>query len=127
MTIRLDHTIVPAHDKVAAANFFAEIFGLEVKPDIGYFAQVQVNESLTLDFADEAKETLQSHHLAFHVSDAEFDAIWDRLKSREHPFGSGPGQRANGQLYDRRGGRGLYFDDPNGHVLEIMTVPETGS
>lgn len=127
MTIRLDHTIVPARDKAAAAQFFAEIFGLVVKPGVGYFAQVQVNESLTLDFADEPEASLRSHHLAFHVSDAEFEAIWERLRTRRHPFGSGPGQRSNGLLYDRRGGRGLYFEDPNGHVLEIMTIPETGS
>lgn len=64
MTIRLDHTIVPAKDKVAAARFFAEIFGLKVKPGGGYFAQVQVNESLTLDFADEP-EPWGGHHYAF--------------------------------------------------------------
>jgi catechol 2,3-dioxygenase-like lactoylglutathione lyase family enzyme len=127
MTIRLDHTIVPARDKVAAARFFADVFGLQVKPGTGYFAQVQVNDSLTLDFADESEEAVQSHHLAFHVDDASFDAIWGRLKERGVPYGDGPGRRDNGHLYDRRGGRGLYFDDPNGHILEIMTVPETGS
>jgi catechol 2,3-dioxygenase-like lactoylglutathione lyase family enzyme len=127
MTIRLDHTIVPARDKVAAARFFADVFGLEVKPGAGYFVQVQVNDSLTLDFADESEEAIQSHHLAFHVDDAEFDAIWRRLQDRGVPYGDGPGRRDNGRLYDRRGGRGLYFDDPNGQILEIMTVPETGS
>jgi catechol 2,3-dioxygenase-like lactoylglutathione lyase family enzyme len=126
MTIRLDHTIVPARDKIASARFFADIFGLEVKPGAGYFAQVQVNDSLTLDFADQS-EAIPSHHLAFHVDDAEFDAIWGRLKDRGVSYGDGPGRRDNGRLYDRRGGRGLYFDDPNGHILEIMTVPETGS
>jgi len=127
MTIRLDHTIVPAKDKVAAAQFFAEIFGLQVKPDIGYFAQVQVNESLTLDFADEFEPSLTSHHYAFHVSDAEFDGIWDRVKAKQLPWGSGPSARSDGELYARRGGRGFYFEDPNGHILEVMTVPETGS
>jgi catechol 2,3-dioxygenase-like lactoylglutathione lyase family enzyme len=72
MTIRLDHTIVPAKDMMASAEFFAEIFGLTVKP--GYFAQVRVNESLTLDFADEPENwggpgfyprVGRSHHLAF--------------------------------------------------------------
>ncbi len=125
MAIRLDHTIVPAKDKVAAAKFFADIFGLEVKAGQGFFAQVQVNESLTLDFADEPAP--QSHHYAFHVSDEEFEAIFDRVKAKGIPYGGGPYNRADGQLYSRRGGRGFYFDDPNGHVLEVMTVPETGS
>lgn len=127
MTIRLDHTIVPAKDKVAAARFFAEIFGLEVKPGTGYFAQVQINESLTFDFADEPESSLQSHHYAFHVSDAEFDGIRARVKAKRLPFGSGPGKRTDRKLYTHRGGRGFYFDDPNGHILEVMTVQETGS
>jgi catechol 2,3-dioxygenase-like lactoylglutathione lyase family enzyme len=125
MTIRLDHTIVPAKDKVAAAEFFAEIFGLRVKPGRGYFAQVQINESLTFDFADD--EPGESHHYAFHVSEAEFDGIWSRVKARHLPYGSAPDDYENGRLYRRRGGRGFYFADPNGHLLEVMTVPETGA
>ena len=125
MTIRLDHTIVPAKDKVASAEFFADIFGLTVKPGQGYFAQVQVNESLTLDFADEPEP--RSHHYAFHISEAEFEAIFGRVKAKGIPYGSGPFNRTDGRIYTLRGGRGFYFDDPNGHVLEVMTVPETGS
>ena len=125
MTIRLDHTIVPAKDRVASAEFFADIFGLTVKPGPGYFAQVQVNESLTLDFADEPEP--RSHHYAFHISEAEFEAIFGRVKARGILYGSGPFNRTDGQIYTRRGGRGFYFDDPNGHVLEVMTAPETGS
>jgi catechol 2,3-dioxygenase-like lactoylglutathione lyase family enzyme len=134
MTIRLDHTIVPAKDKVASAEFFAEIFGLAVKP--GHFAQVQINESLTFAFADEREawggpgfdpRTGQSHHYAFHVSDAEFDAILGRVMVKGLAYGSGPFSHKDGQINTRRGGRGFYFEDPNGHLLEVMTVPETGS
>jgi catechol 2,3-dioxygenase-like lactoylglutathione lyase family enzyme len=125
MTILLDHTIVPAKDKLASAKFFAEIFGLNVKPGAGYFAQVQVNDILTFDFADETEP--QSHHYAFHISDAEFEAIYDRVKSKGLPYGSGPYNHTDGKIYTRRGGRGFYFEDPNGHLLEVMTVPETGS
>jgi catechol 2,3-dioxygenase-like lactoylglutathione lyase family enzyme len=123
MTIQLDHTIVPAKDKDASADFFAEIFGLTVKR--GYFAQVQINESLTFDFSDEPEP--QSQHYAFHISDAEFEAIFDRVKARRIPYGSSPFNHTDGQIYNRRGGRGFYFADPNGHLLEVMTVPETGS
>ena len=136
MTIRLDHTIVPAIDKVASAVFFADIFGLTVKPGSGHFAQVQVNESLTMDFGDSPEpwggpgfdpRTVQSHHYAFHVSDAEFEAIFDRVQNRGLAYGSGPYQHTDGQCYSRRGGRGFYFEDPYGNLLEVMTVPETGS
>jgi catechol 2,3-dioxygenase-like lactoylglutathione lyase family enzyme len=136
MTIHLDHTIVPATDKVASASFFADIFGLTVKPGQGHFAQVQVNESLTLDFADEPEawggpgfdpRTGQSHHYAFHVSEAEFEAIFGRLKAKALPYGSAPYNHTDSQIYTRRGGRGFYFEDPNGHLLEVMTVRETGS
>ena len=125
MAILLDHTIVPARDKLASAKFFAEIFGLKVKSGAGYFAQVQVNDSLTFDFADEPEP--QSHHYAFYISEAEFDAIYDRVKSKGLPYGSGPYNHSDGKIYTRRGGRGFYFEDPNGHLLEVMTVPETGS
>lgn len=126
MTIRLDHTIVPAKDKAVAAEFFAEIFGLKVKPGRGYFAQVQINESLTFDFSDEGP-SIESHHYAFHVDEAEFEGIWSRVKARGIPYGNGPDNSANGKIYTRRGGRGFYFENPDGHLLEVMTVPETGS
>ena len=134
MAINLDHTIVPAKDKEASASFFAEIFGLTV--EAGYFARVQVNKSLTLAFTDEPERwgdtgydlgKNQCHHYAFHVSDVEFDAIFSRIKEKDVPYGSGPYSFDDGRLYRRRGGRGLYFKDPYGNLLEIMTVPETGS
>ena len=125
MAIVLDHTIVPAKDKAASAKFFAEIFGLMVKPGQGHFAQVQVNESLTFDFADEPKP--RSHHYAFHISEAEFEEIFGRVKAKGIAYGSGPYNHTDGQIYTRRGGRGFYFEDPNGHLLEVMTVRETGS
>ena len=125
MAITLDHTIVPAKDKVSAAEFFAEIFGLTVKPGQGHFAQVRVNESLTLDFDDDPEAKM--HHYAFHVSEAEFEAIFGRITAKGILYGSGPFSPADGQFYTRRGGRGFYFKDPSGHLLEVMTVPETGS
>ena len=132
MTIRLDHTIVPASDRIASAEFFAEIFDLKVKR--GHFAEVRVNESLTLAFADEPEmwggpgfdpAAGQSHHYAFHISEDEFDAIFNRVKAKRIAYGSGPFNHADGQINTRRGGRGFYFEDPNGHLLEVMTVPET--
>ena len=125
MEIRLDHTIVPAKNKRASARFFAEIFGLTVSPGRGYFAQVRVNESLTLDFSDEPDAS--TGHYAFHVGEAEFEAILSRVKARGIAYGSEPDEHTNGRINTRRGGRGFYFEDPYGHLLEVMTVPETGS
>jgi catechol 2,3-dioxygenase-like lactoylglutathione lyase family enzyme len=121
MTITLNHTIVPARDKAAAAKFFADIFGLEGGPS-SHFAPVRINNSLTLLFDND--DTFESHHLAFHVSDREYDAIFERIKQAKIAFGSAPWNLDDGKLNDWGGGRGLYFRTPDGHVLEIMTVPQ---
>ena len=121
MTIMLNHTIVPAHDKAAAAKFFAHIFGLK-RGRSGYFAPVKVNKTLTLLFDDDSK--FESHHYAFHVSNREFDAIFDRIKNAKIALGSAPWSLDDGKPNDWGGGRGVYFRDPNGHVLELMTVPQ---
>lgn len=120
MTIVLNHTIVPAHDKVISARFFARIFGLAYDGPHGHFAPVQVNDGLTLDFDERAG--FEPHHYAFMVSDAEFDAIFGRVRAEGIDYGSGPRSRADGAINHRRGGRGVYFEDPNGHVLEILTA-----
>ncbi len=122
MTITLNHTIVPARDKVAAARFFADIFGLDFSEQSDHFAPVRVNETLTLLF-DEAS-AFNSHHYAFHVNDAEFDAIFNQIKKAGLSHGSAPWSLDDGKLNDWNGGRGVYFKDPNGHVLELMTVPQ---
>jgi catechol 2,3-dioxygenase-like lactoylglutathione lyase family enzyme len=123
MTIMLNHTIVPARDKEAAARFFAQIFGLHFEGAGGHFAPVRVNDTLTLDFAN-ATGSIASQHYAFHVSDAEFDAILRRVQAAGLAFGSGPRSLEDGKLNDWNGGRGVYFKDPDGHVLELMTVPQ---
>ena len=122
MTIILNHTIVPAHDKRAAAQFFARIFGLHADPKGGHFAPVRINDTLTLLFDDD--EEFESHHYAFHVSDAEFDAIFGRIREAKLAYGSAPWSLDDGKLNDWNGGRGVYFRDPDGHVLELMTVPQ---
>lgn len=121
MTITLNHTIVPARDKAAAAKFFAHIFGLK-RGRSDHFAPVRVNKSLTLLFDDDSK--FESHHYAFHVSNREFDAILRRVKQAHIVFGSAPWSLDDGKLNDWNGGRGVYFKDPNGHVLELMTEPQ---
>jgi catechol 2,3-dioxygenase-like lactoylglutathione lyase family enzyme len=121
MTIQLNHTIVPAQNKIASAQFFGRIFGLEFDPNAtSHFAAVQVNDSLTLDFAN-SKE-FESHHYAFKVSEAEFNAIFARIHAQGVAYGSGPHHLTDGDINHRGGGRGMYFQDPNGHVLELLTT-----
>ena len=119
MTIELNHTIVPSHDKDKAARFFAHIFGLDYNGPHRHFAPVRVNDRLTLDF-DNTKE-FEHHHYAFHVSGAEFDAIFGRIESEGIVYGSGPQSHQNMKLNHRKGGRGLYFENRDGHLLELMT------
>jgi catechol 2,3-dioxygenase-like lactoylglutathione lyase family enzyme len=119
VAILLNHTIVPARDKEAAARFFADIFGLEYEGLAGHFAPVRVNETLTLDF-DNAS-SFEEHHYAFYVGDDEFDAIFARVQKAGIPYGSGPRSLEDGRLNTRKGGRGFYFRDPDGHILELMT------
>jgi catechol 2,3-dioxygenase-like lactoylglutathione lyase family enzyme len=120
MTITLDHTIVPAHDKEASARFFARIFGLSYDGPMSHFAPVRVNESLSLDFDND--RAFESHHYAFKVADAEFDAIYGRVTSEGIVYGSGPTATTDMKINHRRGGRGFYFRDPNGHLLEVLTA-----
>ena len=119
MAITLDHTIVPAHDKEASAKWFADIFGLTYQGPAGHFAPVQVNETLTLDFDN--RDEFESHHYAFHVSDEEFDAIFGQIKAEGVTYGSGPRDLDDMDINHRRGGRGVYFVDLDGHILELLT------
>lgn len=120
MAIILDHTIVPARDKVASAQFFAELFGLTYEGTFGPFAPVRINDSLTMDFDDRWKD-IGIHHYAFHVSEAEFDAIFGRVKARGLTYGSGPFAQSDMRVGEFNGGRTVYFHELNGHLLEIRT------
>jgi catechol 2,3-dioxygenase-like lactoylglutathione lyase family enzyme len=123
MAVVLDHTIVPARDKEASARFFAQIFGLPYGGVRGHFAPVQVNASLTFDFDNH--EQFESHHYAFHISDEEFDAILGRVRAAGRRYGSEPNTPEDGRINTRRDGRGFYFHDLDGHLLEVMTRPES--
>ena len=120
MAFHLDHTIVPTRDKETSARFFARIFGLEYQGTWGPFAPVKVDETLSMDFADAPGE-FDVHHYAFITSDPEFDAVLERVKREGIPFGSGPRSLEDGTVNELHGGRGFYFRDPNGHVLEVIT------
>jgi hypothetical protein len=122
MAITLNHTIVPAEDKITSATFFAKMFGLTFDESaVDYFAPVRVNETLTLDFDDDV-DRFDIHHYAFKVSEEEFDAIFGRIQAEGIPYGSEPHSRNDRTINRRAGGRGVYFCDPNGHILELLTA-----
>jgi len=120
MEITLNHTIVPTHDNVASAKFYQNIFGFKFVKEWHVFAVVKVNSTLTLDFMN--KENFYPIHYAFKVNELQFDEIFGRLKDEGIGFGSGPFDVDDGEINTRFDGRGVYFKDPNGHILEIITT-----
>jgi len=122
VTIQLDHFIVPARNKVASARRLAELLGLGwSEPSGGPFAPVFINESLTLDFMD-APEPLPRHHYCFRVTVEDFDAILGRIKAAKIAFRSEVLGSIDGKINTRLGGKNVYWNDPDGHQWEILTV-----
>ncbi|MGB0454810.1 MAG: VOC family protein [Bacteriovoracaceae bacterium] len=124
MDITINHTIVYCEDKESSAKWYSEIFGFEFIKVWGIFAVVRVNPSFTLDFKDALGDIFPQHY-AFKVNDKQFDEILERLKSHEVKYCSDPFM-FNDNNFDfnfntKFGGRGVYFLDPNGHKLEILT------
>jgi catechol 2,3-dioxygenase-like lactoylglutathione lyase family enzyme len=122
MSIKLNHTIVHARDKRESAEFLAELFGLPRPVPYGPFLGVETSNEVTLDFL-EAEGEVAPQHYAFLVSEAEFDQIFGRIKARGLRHWADPSQRQEGEINTRDGGRGVYFEDPSGHLLEIITRP----
>ena len=123
MTIKLNHTIVHSRDQRAAAEFFAGVFGLPKPVPFGPFLGVQVGNEVTLDFLDADGMEIQMQHYAFLVSEQEFDQIFGRIKQRGLKYWADPGRTQEGEINHHFGGRGVYFQDPSGHLLEIITQP----
>lgn len=121
MGIRLDHMIIPTHDRVAAARSLAELLDVpweESGP--GGFAPVYVSETLTLDFAD--REQFGRYHVCFHVGDVEFEAILGRIRAAGLKYRSSPHGEDDMRINTRLGGKNLYWKDADGHQWEILTV-----
>ncbi len=123
MSVELNHTIVAARDKKAAADFLATILGLKVGAPYGPFLPVEASNNVTLDFMDSDADQITPQHYAFLVSEEEFDTIFARIQRAGIAFYADPGGREAGRINHNDGGRGAYFMDPNGHILEIITRP----
>ena len=122
MTVQLDHTIVAVRDNQASAAFLADILGLPSPTRLGHFVAVEMANGVTLDFAS-TDEPVTPQHYAFAVSDAEFDEAFERIQARELEYWADPFRSRPGQIRRHEGSRGLYFEDPSGHFMEILTRP----
>lgn len=120
--VKLNHTIVHARDKRASADFYAEVFGFPRPVPFGPFLDVETANEVTLAFL-ETDEEIQVQHYAFLVSEPEFDQIFARVKARGLDWWADPGLAQKGQINRHDGGRGVYFKDPAGNILEIITRP----
>jgi catechol 2,3-dioxygenase-like lactoylglutathione lyase family enzyme len=123
MAVELNHTIVHARDPAASARFLAEILGRGPPKPFGPFVGVEVDNGVTLDFIRAEPDEIIVEHYAFLVSEAEFDEIFRRIQARGLSYWADPAHRRSGEINRNDGGRGVYWNDPNGHYLEIITRP----
>jgi hypothetical protein len=120
MAILLDHLIVPSHSPVDAAQSLAHILGVPWETGRGHFTPVYVNDTLTLDFDE--RDGFASHHYCFHVSEEEFDGIFERVCNAGIVYRSTPRGPDDRQINTRMGGRNFYWTDRDGHNWEVLTV-----
>ena len=125
MPVQLNHTIVWSKDRTKSARFLATLLGLPEPAKVWHFDVVQLDNGVSLDFAD-AKEPVQSQHYAFLVGEPEFRAIFSRIVEQSVVYWADPKQEQPGEINRADGGRGVYFADPNGHLFEVITRPYGG-
>lgn len=124
MSVRFNHTIVAAKDKQKSAQFLTELFGLPAATPFGHFLAVNVANDVSLDYADvPSGQEIHPQHYAFLVSEDEFDSIYGKIRDRGIQHWADPRQTRPGEINPNDGGRGVYFQDPAGHYLEIITRP----
>ena len=122
MSVQLNHTIVRSRDRRRSAQFLAEILGLPEARPLGPFLAIELGNGVTFDLYESDSE-IASQHYAFLVGEAEFDAIFARIRERRLPYWADPGRERPSEINHRDGGRGVYFEDPDGHLLEALTRP----
>jgi len=122
MSVRLNHTIVWCRDRERSSAFFTDVFGLPPATRFGPFAVVELANDLSLDY-HETSEDIAPQHYAFLVGDDEWDEIFDRVTGRGIDYWADPGKSQPGSVNHHDAGKGVYFEDPDGHLLEIITRP----
>ncbi|MFB8106636.1 MULTISPECIES: VOC family protein [Streptomyces] len=126
MSAELNHTIIHSRDNRESAEFLADLLGLEIGPEWGPFIPVVLANSVTLDFATVPEESITSQHYAFLISEAEFDAAFGRIQELGIAYYADPHMKRPGRINHNDGGRGVYFPDPSGHGMELITRPYGG-
>ena len=122
MNVQLNHTIVWCRDKQESSAFLVDLLGLEKPVPFGPMLVVALGNQVSLDFYESEDEIAQQHY-AFLLPDDEFDRVFARIEQRGIRYWADPGKQRPMELYAHNGGRGLYFDDPDGHLLEMLTRP----
>lgn len=125
MSVQLNHTIVSCTDQQRSAAFLTGILGLPPATRFGHFLVVEADNGVSLDYS-ETRGEVTSQHYAFLVGEDEFDASFARIKAQGLPYWADPGRTRRDEVNTRDGGRGLYFEDPDGHFMEILTRPYGG-
>lgn len=125
MSAQLNHTIVNCRDKRRSAEFLAEMLGLPPPSAFGPFLVVELDNGVSLDFHDGGGE-IQPQHYAFLIGEDDFDDVLARIHEQQLEHWADPAQRRPGEINHNDGGRGVYFPDPNGHFLEVITRPYGG-
>ncbi|HWM39859.1 MAG TPA: VOC family protein [Streptomyces sp.] len=123
MAVQLNHTIVHATDKKASADFLASLLGLEVQPQFGPFLPVVTANGVALDYMDAGDAPVTPQHYAFLVTEEDFDAIFGRIRGAGLTYYADPHRQGVNEINHNDGGRGLYWADPDGHFMEIITRP----
>ncbi|WP_328315682.1 VOC family protein [Streptomyces sp. NBC_00388] len=121
--VQLNHTAVYASDRYRSAEFLAVILGLKVAAPFGPFLPVDLGNGVTLDYYEKRDEPIQSQHYAFLVRDEQLDGVITRLEALGVTYYADPSHTEPGRINTLFGGRGAYFDDPDGHNMEVMTRP----
>ncbi|HUO12481.1 MAG TPA: VOC family protein [Caulobacteraceae bacterium] len=131
MTAQLNHTIVWCKNQQASAKFLAEMLGRPPPEKFAHFDVVSLDNGVSMDFADipegmAAGRAVTQQHYAFLIGEADFDAVMERIKARNLDYWADPARRRPGEINHNDGGRGVYFPDPDGHFLEVITRPYGG-
>ncbi|MGW4851778.1 VOC family protein [Streptomyces sp. NPDC004288] len=126
MSVELNHTIIHARDNRESAEFFANLLDLEIAAEWGPFIAVALSNGVTLDFATIPEGSITPQHYAFLISEEEFDAAYARIAQRCIEHYADPHRKRPGAINHHDGGRGVYFIDPAGHLMELITVPYGG-
>ncbi|MBF6601586.1 MAG: VOC family protein [Sphingorhabdus sp.] len=122
MAVKLNHTIIWSNDKARSAQFMTHILGRPAAKTAGHFLVVELDNGISLDFMEKEGEVARQHY-AFQIDEDDFDAVFARIKEAGIDYWADPARSQPGEINHRNGGRGVYFPDPDGHLLEVLTQP----